>query len=41
MRDALEFVLSGFWRFAGTVVLLTVVLDGLADIVKAVRKDKP
>lgn len=37
MRDVLVFVFSSFWVFFGTVILLAVVLDGLADVAKALR----
>jgi D-alanyl-lipoteichoic acid acyltransferase DltB (MBOAT superfamily) len=36
MRDALEFIFSGFWTWAGTVVLLWILVDGLAGAILAV-----
>ena len=30
------FIFRGFWTFLGTIILIGVVLDGLADIVRAI-----
>ena len=36
MLDILKFVLGDFWRFAGTVILLAVLFDGVVAIIKAI-----
>lgn len=42
MLEILEFVLGGFWRFIGAVIILSVVVNGLfngtALIIDALRK---
>jgi hypothetical protein len=29
MLDVLEFIFASFWRFAGTVILLSIIMSGL------------
>lgn len=36
----IEFVFSDFWVFVGTAVLLSIIFDGVRDIVKAFVKGK-
>jgi hypothetical protein len=38
MLDVLKFIFDDGWHFSGIVVVLYMVLDGIADIVKASRK---
>jgi hypothetical protein len=35
MLDVLKFIFEDFWHFAGTAILLVVLLIGLTDIVRA------
>ena len=35
--EVLGFIFSGFWIFVGTLCLAAVVLQGVADIVRAFR----
>lgn len=37
--EVITFIFSSFWIFIGTACLLGIVLDGIANIVKAFRKD--
>lgn len=41
MLETLRFIFSSFWIFLGVVILtgviLSVVFDGIADIIKAIR----
>lgn len=41
MLTLLTFIFSGFWYFVGTVILMVVLLEGTADIVKAFRAPAP
>jgi hypothetical protein len=36
----IEFVFSGFWIFVGTAILLSIIFDGISDIIKACIKGK-
>lgn len=36
--EFLQFVLGGFWRFIGFLVLLWVFFDGLLEVIRAVKK---
>jgi hypothetical protein len=38
MSAALEVVFSSFWTFAGTLILVECVLEGVAAIIKAFRR---
>lgn len=34
----LEFCFQSFWIFIGVVVLIVVILDGIAEIIRALKK---
>lgn len=36
--DFVRYILDDFWHFAGFVVILWIVLVGIADIVKSIKK---
>jgi hypothetical protein len=36
--DALKFIFSSFWVFIGLVILIAVILEGIADIVKQFKR---
>lgn len=36
--DFVRYILGDFWHFAGFVFILWIVLDGIADIVRAIKK---
>ena len=36
--DFVRYILGDFWHFAGFVVILWIVLDGIADIVNSIKK---
>jgi hypothetical protein len=38
---ALSFVLGNVWHFAGAVVLLILMFDGVAHVIRAVRESDP
>jgi len=38
MLAILQFILSDFWHFAGTLVLLVIAIMGITDIVEAFRR---
>lgn len=37
MTALVMWILGGFWRFVGAVILIGVTLDGLADIARAFK----
>lgn len=38
MKELLEIIFRSFWTFAGTVVLVVIVLEGIASIIQNLRK---
>jgi hypothetical protein len=36
----LAFVFAGFWHFVGTVILLGAAFDGIAKVVRAIRRPR-
>jgi hypothetical protein len=36
----MEIIFRSFWTFAGTVILLMIVLDFILDVIKEFKKDK-
>ena len=39
MLELLQFILGGFWRFCGTVILLALVVSGVFAIADAFKKE--
>ena len=37
MLEVLQFIFSGFWVFVGSLMLVSVTLQGLAAIISAIR----
>lgn len=35
--EYLQFIFSGFWTFVGVALLLAILLDGTAGIIRAIR----
>lgn len=40
MKIIMALILKNFWTWAGTVILVAVVLNGAAEIIKAARKPR-
>lgn len=38
MMELIQFIFSSFWVFLGMLVLIYVILEGIADIIKAFHK---
>jgi hypothetical protein len=38
--ELLKFIFAGFWHFLGTLILVGVVLNGTAEIIRAIRGTK-
>jgi len=38
MMKFFEFIFASFWRFAGVFVLMTITLNGIAEIISAIFK---
>lgn len=37
----LLFILGDFWHFMGAAILLVILLDGLTNVVRAIRQSDP
>ena len=35
--EVVEFIFSTWWKFAGSVVIIAVILDGIEDIVRVLK----
>jgi len=38
MKELLEYIFSSFWIFLGTVILISVIVDGIVEIIKSFKK---
>lgn len=38
MLEILQFIFSGFWNFIGVTILIATIMDGIVEIVKAVKR---
>jgi len=38
MKEILEFVFSSFWIFIGVAILIAIIFDGIADIIRAFKR---